>query len=128
VAGVTWLGPRRGLGDELACASVAVVGGGVTLYEACREGTPTVAVSVVRAQRPTIRAFVSAGAALDGGPASSLAVAPRLVARLMDDPARCRRIGKTGRSVIDGRGAQRVASAITTLVRASHRSRRGERA
>jgi hypothetical protein len=147
VAGVTWLGPQRGLADELACASVAVVGGGVTLYEACRAGTPTVAVAVVRAQRPTIRAFVSAGAALDGGPASSRtvslassrtvpltaslasseAVASRLVDRLMSDPALYRRIGMAGRSLIDGRGAERVTRALMTLVRASDRSRRGGR-
>jgi hypothetical protein len=127
VAGVMWIGPQRGLGDELAGASVAVVGGGVTLYEACREGTPAVAVAVVRAQRPTIRAFVRAGASLDGGPAASPAGATHLVDQLLSDPALCRRIGRTGRAVIDGRGAQRVARALTTLVRASRRSRRWER-
>jgi UDP-2,4-diacetamido-2,4,6-trideoxy-beta-L-altropyranose hydrolase len=127
VAGVTWLGPQRGLGGELARASVAVVGGGVTLYEACRDGTPTVALNVVRSQRPTIRAFVIAGAALDGGPASSLAGARRLVARLINDPALRRRMGMTGHALIDGRGAKRVARALRTLARASRRSRRGER-
>jgi len=131
-AGVVWLGPQRGLADELACASVAVVGGGVTLYEACREGTPTVAVAVARAQRPTIRAFVRAGASLDGGPAYSpsaslaplLERTPPMVGRLMSDASLRRRIGMTGASLIDGRGAARVARALTTMVRASGRSRR----
>lgn len=128
VAGVTWLGPQRGLGRELARASVAVVAGGCTLYEALRDGTPTVAVSVVPAQRPTIRACASAGAALDGGPAAASAAVRRLVARLLDDAGLRRQIGATGRSLIDGRGAARVARAVATLARTSHRNRPGARA
>ena len=39
---------------ELARASVAVVGGGVSLYEACAHGVAAVGVPVVAAQRPTV--------------------------------------------------------------------------
>ena len=51
---------RHGLHDELARAGVAVVGGGVSLYEACAHGVAAVGVPVVAAQRPTVAAFVTA--------------------------------------------------------------------
>jgi hypothetical protein len=127
VDGITWLGPQRGLGDELAHATLAVVGGGVTLYEACREATPAVAVAVVAAQRPTIRAFVRAGAALAGGSIASLSQAPALVAALLNDSARQRRVSRHARRLIDGHGASRVATALVKLVHRSNRSRRGGR-
>ena len=47
----------------LAQATVAVVAGGTTLYEACALGTPVVAVPVVPGQTTTVRRFVRAGLA-----------------------------------------------------------------
>ena len=52
---------------DLAACDVAVVAGGVTLYEACAVGVPVVALAVVAAQRPAIADFAVRGAAIDAG-------------------------------------------------------------
>ena len=55
------------LRSELARVDVAVLAGGVTLYEAALLGVPTVALAVVAAQMPTIRAFERVGASIAAG-------------------------------------------------------------
>jgi spore coat polysaccharide biosynthesis predicted glycosyltransferase SpsG len=113
---ITWLGPARHLRDEMARASVAVVGGGVTMYEACAQGAVAVGVPVVRAQRPTVSAFVARGVALGvaNGPVSVKAVADDC-ARLLSNAAMRRHMARLGRKLIDGRGAFRAAAAVARL-------------
>lgn len=114
---------RDGLAPWLCRADLAVLGGGLTLYEAAALGVPAVAVPVVPAQRPTIRAFVRAGAAVtvssDGG---RVALARRIAARAgrlaVDAPARTA-MGARGMATVDGRGARRVAAALRTLAEAA---------
>lgn len=113
---ITWLGATDDLASELSRAKVAVVGGGVSLYEACALGTAAVAVPVVRAQRATVAGFVSKGAAL-GRPAG---VRPRQIAEdvvklLESDPLR-HGIARRGRRLVDGHGAERAARAIGRLL------------
>ena len=60
-AQISWIGSSESLHAEMARASVAVVGGGVSLYEACAHGVAAVGVPVVAAQRPTVSAFVERG-------------------------------------------------------------------
>lgn len=123
--GVTWIGPQRGLSHELSRAAVAIVGGGVTLYEACRTGTPAVALAVVAAQRPTVRGFARHNAACDGGSTGHIGVAAREVTRLIDHPVLRERIGRAGRALIDGQGAMRVARALARLAKSSTESGAG---
>lgn len=114
---LVWLGPTTNLAGELGRASVAVVGGGVTLYEACALATPAVGVPVVKSQRPTVTGFVARGAAL-GTP--RVPPHPERVAddvlRLLGDASLRNRIGRTASRLIDGRGALRAARAISRLV------------
>lgn len=116
-----WVTACQGLGEELARAEVAVLAGGVTLAEACAIGTPVVALAVTPAQRLTIRAAADAGAAIDSGSAA-FERAPRRVAAhvafLLDDARARRRLHCTGRALVDGRGAFRVADRLRALVRA----------
>ncbi len=105
---------RDGLADLLRHARVAVTAGGLTLAEAAACATPVVATAVVEAQRPAIRGFARRGAAIDGG-RLTLAAIPALadeVVALLADRARCRRMGRAGRRLVDGHGAERVAAAI----------------
>jgi spore coat polysaccharide biosynthesis predicted glycosyltransferase SpsG len=101
----------------MARASVAVVGGGVSLYEACAHGTPAVGVPVVAAQRPTVSAFVARGAArgIVRGRVRADAVAAECVTLLTDATLR-RQQARLGRRLIDGRGAFRAAAAVRRLV------------
>jgi UDP-2,4-diacetamido-2,4,6-trideoxy-beta-L-altropyranose hydrolase len=113
---IVWTGPLNGLAGELAACDVAVVGGGVSLYEACARGVAAVGVPVVVPQRPTVRGFVTAGAAL--GDASGAPDAERVardVMRLLRQPALRSSLAGQGRSLVDGRGAVRVAEAIRQL-------------
>lgn len=116
---VRWLASADRLAGELARATVAVVAGGVTLYEACCLGVPTVAVAVVRAQRPTIRAFAARGALVDAGTSRDTARAIRCVVTLLDDERARRALKRRARAQVDGRGALRVASALRQLARAA---------
>jgi spore coat polysaccharide biosynthesis predicted glycosyltransferase SpsG len=113
---ITWTEAPRGLGDELSRADVAVVGGGVSLYEACALGVPAVGVPVVRAQEPTVAALGRRGAALavPRVTASAGAVARR-AARLLADAGLRARVARSARTIVDGRGASRVASTIAVM-------------
>ena len=120
--GVEAIAPQR-LRSELARATLAVVAGGTTLYEACALGTPAVAVAVVPGQRGTVAAFGRHGLARTpisgarppvGTPAWGAAVAAA-AADLWDDAAARRAIGAAARRTIDGRGVKRVARAIQRL-------------
>ena len=114
---IVWTGPLDGLAGELAACDVAVVGGGVSLYEACARGVAAVGVPVVVPQRPTVRGFVAAGAALgDASRAPDADRVAREVVRLLRQPALRASLAAEGRKLVDGRGAGRVADAIRQSV------------
>src|SRR5262249_49323890 len=98
---------------------VAIVGGGITLFEACAIGVPSVAFAVASAQTRTILCAAARGAVIDGGavPLSDLAVQCLVNAtvRLLRDGGARRRTSALARSLVDGRGAWRVASMIQRL-------------
>ncbi len=110
---------------ELARASVAILAGGVTLYEAAALGVPAVALAVVPAQRPTIAAFARLGAACAAGSASAeqpggiskvIAQVAREMDGLLADDRMRERMAAAGRAAIDGLGGQRVAAALHELI------------
>jgi len=110
-----WVGARSGLAPELAAADVAIVGGGVSLYEACALGVPAVALAVVNAQRPTIQAFADRGAALALPPRARAAAAAAIAVRLLNDPDGRAVMARRSRRLVDGRGASRAAAAVMAL-------------
>lgn len=115
---MTWVSAPDGLAEPLRQAAVAVLAGGVTLYEAAALATPVVAVAVAEAQQLTIRAFARRGAVVDAGRAGELAAfahAADAVAELLSHPGRAARMGATAAHLIDGRGVFRVADAIRQL-------------
>jgi spore coat polysaccharide biosynthesis predicted glycosyltransferase SpsG len=112
---VVFIGASRGLASELAEASVAVIGGGVSLYEAAAMGVPSVGVPVVKGQVPTVREFARKGAVIAAPFGSSAAsVADRAVTLLNDMPLR-RTLARRSRALVDGRGAVRAAAAVMAL-------------
>lgn len=125
--GARWIERPDGLVSDLAQSDVAVVAGGVTLYEACAVGVPVVALSVVAGQRAAVEAFAARGAAIDAGaaPFDEAILADRVgasVAMLLGSwPAR-RRSAAAARQLVDGRGALRLASRLRSLARRSTRS------
>jgi spore coat polysaccharide biosynthesis predicted glycosyltransferase SpsG len=113
---VTWTGPLDGLADELARCDVAVVGGGVSVYEACARRVAAVAVPVVDAQRPTVRGVQAHGVARGITRAPIADQAAREVLNLLAQPLARLRLAARGRRVFDGAGAARVADAVRRLV------------
>lgn len=122
----SWLAVRTGLTRAFLDADLAIVAGGVTLYEACALGVPAVALAVVPGQRRAIRAFVEEGAVLDAGEVSAsrhaVDTAADGVARLVADSGLRRAMTTRARRLVDGRGAERVAARIHALLQ--DRSRR----
>jgi spore coat polysaccharide biosynthesis predicted glycosyltransferase SpsG len=119
LASGTWIHAPDGLAEELSSTSVAVLAGGVTLYEACALGVPSVAVALNSAQHVTIRALARRGATVDAGSMTSgrktIDRVARAVERLLGDRALRRRMAVTGRRLVDARGAARVAARLRQL-------------
>lgn len=119
-SGAEWVSAPQGLGEELARATVAILAGGVTLYEACAVGTPVVAVALNAPQAITIQAMAQAGVAIDGRSAwdarSAVRVAAHVEHLLAHERSR-RRLGAAGRVLVDGRGVFRVADHLRCLLR-----------
>jgi spore coat polysaccharide biosynthesis predicted glycosyltransferase SpsG len=116
--GARWLSARAGLTEALVECDVAIVAGGVTLYEACALGTPSVALAVVPAQRRAILEFASRGAVVDAGLASDHTIerAARDVAQLLGDERRRRATAARARKLVDGLGARRAAEHIRAIL------------
>lgn len=115
-----------GLAAWLAKVDVAIVGGGMTLYEAVAAGVPTVALAVVPAQEPTIRGLARRRLTVAAGGASGTVrdVARRVAAsveRLARSAALRDVVRHEGPRVIDGGGARRVARAIVALAEEGRR-------
>jgi len=119
-----WVHAPNGLASRLAGATVAVIAGGVTLYEACALGTPAVAVPIVRTQRLTIGAFASAAAVLSPAARASDAGSDRVAAAvllLLRNPRKAAALARSGSRLVDGRGASRVTLELAALVRRARR-------
>ncbi len=124
--GVRVVAAPLGLADVLAGVDVAILGGGVSLYEAVAAGVPSIGVAVVPAQRATIAGFAARDLVCDGGVVerrSSHAVARRVadrLARIIEDPAWRRRVRREGPRAVDGRGVTRVARALVAVAEGRH--------
>ena len=97
----------------------------MTLYEAALLGVPTVALAVVAAQMPTIRAFERVGASIAAGCLArgdraaaerTRAKAVQAVEALLADEEKRRAMAVQGQQQVDGRGALRVAAALKRLM------------
>lgn len=118
---VQWIGSPRGLAAELSKATVAVVGGGVSLYEAAAMGVPAVTVPVVKGQVPTVLAFARRKAAVPVAYSASPREAASKVVALLNDARRRRALARRSRQVVDGLGASRAAVEVLKLAAGGRR-------
>lgn len=117
-SGCQWIAPHA-LRQALATTGVAVVAGGITLYEAAALGTPTVALAVADAQRLTTRAFADRGAALDASeinPADAIDRAGVEVAHLITNADFATLLSQQATRLVDGDGTARVVARLRQLV------------
>jgi UDP-2,4-diacetamido-2,4,6-trideoxy-beta-L-altropyranose hydrolase len=110
--------------DDMAAllgrCDMALGAGGVSSLERCCIGLPSLIVQVADNQRGNATALSAAGAARDLGPARHLkkgTLADELVALSRNRELR-RSMSVAGKSLVDGRGAERVAAICRRPVRA----------
>lgn len=99
-------------------ADLAIVAAGTATWECAALGVPCILVSVAANQRPVARELASAGAAVDAGAVESLtadALAESL-RRLSADAAARAALASRARLLVDGCGAERVATVLEALV------------
>jgi spore coat polysaccharide biosynthesis predicted glycosyltransferase SpsG len=102
------------LAGALASATLFAGAAGTTAVQAACVGIPAVITPVVANQADQAAALVAAGCALVAAPG---AIAAECL-RLLEDPARCAEMARSGRAHVDGHGAARVADSVRRLVRA----------
>ena len=102
------------LRPHILAADVGISGGGQTLYEFARCGTPAAAVTLADNQSLNVGALAGLGAAVSAGRAgaSGFAAALRRCLRALAPAGRRARMAAAGRGLTDGRGALRVAAAL----------------
>lgn len=104
-------------------ADLAVSAGGQTTFELAAAGVPAVALELAGNQRVLLAGFARAGTLLAIGEAAAPEMGARLteaVGRLCRDPALRRRMSEAGPALVDGRGAERVATALSEAVNRRH--------
>jgi spore coat polysaccharide biosynthesis predicted glycosyltransferase SpsG len=99
-------------------ADLAITAGGLAAYEALCTGTPIVALAYDRYQQTAIRKISQKGACIDLGigqefEPSSL---PRILSDIDPDREKRREFSTKGRSIVDGRGAERVAQIVRNAI------------
>jgi spore coat polysaccharide biosynthesis protein SpsF len=101
------------------CCRAAIISFGVTAYELAALGVPALYVALSEDHRTSALGAQALGFGRIGGMARTLD--PRALgeaaARLWQDEARLTAMSRAGRAVIDGRGAERLASLIAELIR-----------
>jgi hypothetical protein len=109
------------LDGRLASATLVVGGAGTMKFELALLGRPAVLLAVVDDQLPVGPPFAATGAARyvgDGREIDPAQVAAAVAALMADEAARTA-MGERGRTVVDGRGADRIAAAVLRLDGAS---------
>ena len=104
--------------DVMLLADLAVTSGGQTLFELAATGTPAIVLTTAANQVEHARAFADRGTVVLAGSADD----PDLPARFaiayesVRDVAARAEMSRRGRELVDGRGAERTASAIVELL------------
>lgn len=106
---------------ELMCScDFAVSAGGTTLYELCAVGVPTVVFSMADNQVDFAKGFDKLGAAKYSGDARN---DHRLVQKMVtwgtaavDNPGFRKRMSDKARSIVDGKGTEKIVDAIVKLM------------
>lgn len=103
------------LSDFYARHDLQLGAGGGASWERCCIGAPTLALAAADNQRQVLPRLAARGAVVfwDGDPWRHGDALGREIARLVGDVAARRRLAEQGRQLVDGRGARRVALALS---------------
>ncbi len=123
VAGRTWVVERNvaEMGRYLAAADLAICSGGLTLFEMACVGTPAIVVCGEKFEEATASRLAELGFGVNlgfGVDCTEAAINRAVMELISDGPGRAA-MGRRGRELVDGRGAQRSLEAICEKWRAS---------
>jgi spore coat polysaccharide biosynthesis predicted glycosyltransferase SpsG len=116
-----------GFHDLLASSDLAIIAGGISLYEAAFLGIPAIVVPIAAHQLATAHKLAKAGTCVvAAAPASDLAHLPLLdpaafrtvgmqLHELLADTNRRQMMSQAGQELLDGRGLMRTAAAILEM-------------
>jgi UDP-2,4-diacetamido-2,4,6-trideoxy-beta-L-altropyranose hydrolase len=107
--------PER-MAEHLADADVAVLAMGVTVYEAMAAGTPAVVLCRTSGDVAHARALEERGAIVSLGQHWTGERVRTAVGEVASAPARLEAMRRAGRTLVDGRGAERVAARLARLL------------
>jgi UDP-2,4-diacetamido-2,4,6-trideoxy-beta-L-altropyranose hydrolase len=115
--------------ETLSRAELAVSAAGTTALQLARLGVPTLLLAIADNQEPLGRSLESDGACVYLGrwPQVTCATAARATIALATDVPRRAALGGSGRRLIDGQGARRVAAALAAAAPASGNETRESR-
>jgi len=101
----------------LAWADLAILAGGVTVWEALALGVPVIGIAVADNQVPAAEALSRDGLWHYLGRVEEIGAARvfEAIERLRADPGERLRLSTAGRALVDGKGAERVADALARL-------------
>lgn len=107
----------HGFVDAMSTSEITVIGAGTTIWEAACLGVASISLIVAENQvEPAWQAdALGFTLALDARLMSSLDPIVKAVLELLADDGRRERMSEAGRSMVDGRGAARVASYLSGL-------------
>jgi spore coat polysaccharide biosynthesis predicted glycosyltransferase SpsG len=110
--------PGSELADQFAWADLAVSAAGLTKYELALFGVPAIIVAIAENQVTSAEQFAARTAALYLGEAERLpaGVLAEAIGNLSADAEARAELSQSGRRLVDGRGAARIADAIENLV------------
>lgn len=106
--------PAQDISELLAACDLAIGAGGSMNWERACLGIPTLAFGIADNQRPGLEALIEAGCVV-GIPDMPVADDTRIAAWLtclFDNPALLRGLSARSATLVDGRGAERVADAL----------------
>ncbi|HEV2495918.1 MAG TPA: UDP-2,4-diacetamido-2,4,6-trideoxy-beta-L-altropyranose hydrolase [Terriglobia bacterium] len=104
------------LRDVMLGADLAIAAGGQTSYELAAAGTPAVVIEVAENQAASVKALARAGVVRLAGRAGDPNLVERVrvaVQELCRDGSARQAMAFRGQTLVDGRGAPRVAEAVT---------------
>ncbi len=118
------------LAPLLARSTASVGAGGVAMWERLCAGVPSIVISLADNQVPATSGLSEAGVIAYLGPDDAVTPATlgSAVRALLGDPDLRRRMSEAGRSLVDGRGAERIAEAVLPHSLAALRLRRATQA
>ena len=102
------------MASAMSWADLAVIGDGLTKYEAALTGTPSVTLTRRDREDRLSRQFRWSGTSvvIERAEAASPRRLSAVIGRVLNDPGRRARMSRRGRRLIDGRGVERIIETI----------------